>query len=230
MGWGQPRGLGDPFNPLNSLMGTPSPLAPALVEPQPAPVAPPIAAAVEATSRRRFGARDIVGILADAVLAGTGRPAVYAPTMERRSLLRENQEAQEREYTRRRADDRSEWEYRNNWEREHPAPAAAPPVAREVDYYRSIGRPDLAEQALENHALPPMVAVDSVDEAGNTVRQYVRPRASTPPTSRADNTPPPPAVGTVRGGYRFNGGNPADPSAWAPVDGGPTRAGSGTFR
>jgi hypothetical protein len=28
-----------------------------------------------------------------------------------------------------------------------------------------------------------------------------------------------PAVGTIEGGYRFKGGNPADPSAWEPVSG-----------
>lgn len=190
-----------------------------------APAAPPMAAAVQATSRHRFGTRNIVGILADAVLAGTGRPAVYGPAMERRSLLREQQENEDREYSRRRTDTNADWLAHQEWERAHPAPAQPTSLQRDAEYYRSIGRPELAERLLVNRASP-LVAVDRVDEEGNTVREYVRPSATTP----APNAPPPPAVGTVRGGYRFNGGNPADPSAWAPVDGGPTRTGSGTFR
>jgi len=39
-----------------------------------------------------------------------------------------------------------------------------------------------------------------------------------------------PAPGTVLNGYRFRGGNPNDRTNWEPVgNGGPTRAGSGTF-
>jgi hypothetical protein len=39
-----------------------------------------------------------------------------------------------------------------------------------------------------------------------------------------------PAPGTIDGGYRFKGGNPADPSSWEPVSqGGPTPQASGGF-
>jgi len=41
--------------------------------------------------------------------------------------------------------------------------------------------------------------------------------------------PPPPQVGEVQDGYRFKGGNPADPNAWEAV-GGPTPQASGGFR
>jgi hypothetical protein len=38
-----------------------------------------------------------------------------------------------------------------------------------------------------------------------------------------------PAPGAVEDGYRFKGGNPADPSSWEPVQGGPTPQASGGF-
>jgi hypothetical protein len=38
-----------------------------------------------------------------------------------------------------------------------------------------------------------------------------------------------PQVGAVEDGYRFKGGNPADPNAWEPVNGGPTPQASGGF-
>lgn len=41
---------------------------------------------------------------------------------------------------------------------------------------------------------------------------------------------PPPPVGTVEGGYRFRGGNPADPSSWEPVGGAPTSNEAPAFR
>ncbi len=38
-----------------------------------------------------------------------------------------------------------------------------------------------------------------------------------------------PQLGQVEDGYRFKGGNPADPNAWEPVNGGPTPQASGGF-
>ena len=65
-------------------------------------------------------------------------------------------------------------------------------------------------------------ASDYVDDKGNTRRR-----------SALNLTPAQggPAPGTVEEGYRFKGGNPADPNAWEPVTaGGPQVAPAGGFR
>jgi hypothetical protein len=56
-------------------------------------------------------------------------------------------------------------------------------------------------------------------QGGKVLKPYVRGGAA----------PSGPALGTVEGGYRFKGGDPANQGNWEPV-GGPTPAASGTFR
>jgi hypothetical protein len=51
----------------------------------------------------------------------------------------------------------------------------------------------------------------------------VEPVQAAAPTASAVSSPtpkkPPPPIGTVMGGYRFQGGNPATPEAWKPLEG-----------
>lgn len=199
--FGQPRDpYSTPFLPEDDGLG--GPLAAAVATP-----AAPLAAAVR--PHRGLGTRDIVGILADAILAGTGRPAVYGPAVQHRSLLREQQQTEESEYQRHRRDTNADWMARQEYERAHPAPAQPTTLQREAEYYRSIGRSDLADTLLTNRAAP-LVAVDRYDAAsGNMVRDYVRPaQPQTAPAPRLRQLPP----GSV------------------PVQGGPTPSASGNFR
>jgi len=72
------------------------------------------------------------------------------------------------------------------------------------------------KQALLN-AIAGKYGTDYADESGN-----IRRRAAFDPKSFAQ-----PAPGAVEDGYRFKGGNPADPNAWEKVGGQP--AGTSPF-
>lgn len=71
------------------------------------------------------------------------------------------------------------------------------------------------------NAIAGKYGTDYADENGN-----IRRRAAFDPKSFAQ-PPSGPAPGTVEDGYRFKGGNPADPNAWEKVGGQP--AGNGPF-
>ncbi len=100
-----------------------------------------------------------------------------------------------------------------------PKSGEMPGIAKEVDYYRSIGRHDLAEQRMESHAAGSPLIMDMGDG-----RKAVYPRGG------LGGGAPGPAPGAIEDGFRFKGGNPADRSSWEPVNGGPTPQASGTFR
>lgn len=96
--------------------------------------------------------------------------------------------------------------------------APQPNIQREVDYYRSIGKPELADQLLQHHAEGPPVMVDNGD---GTKTLY--PRAAL--TGQTQGGGPQP--GTVEDGYRFKGGDPARPENWEPVGGQPVAPAGG---
>jgi hypothetical protein len=103
---------------------------------------------------------------------------------------------------------------------------AQPNIAKEVDYYRSIGKPELAEQLLQRHAEGPPMVVENPD---GTRTVYPRGTLGQPgpkgPASAPGGGPPP---GTVEDGYRFKGGDPARSENWELI-GGPTPRASGGF-
>jgi hypothetical protein len=95
---------------------------------------------------------------------------------------------------------------------------AQPNIAKEVDYYRSIGRDDLAQQLLTRHAEGgPIVAAN-----GDGTFQIIPRNVATKPSG--------PQPGAVVNGFRFRGGNPNDRNSWEPEgQGGPTQPASGGF-
>lgn len=159
------------------------------------------------------------GVIADALSGLAGQPGQFAEMQARR---KEDQTAYER------GDE--QWRRHHNIETQD---------ARSLlDYKRNLGpddqfsqyldaagiptaqRPALYQKRVDNMVAPPMMSAPGVDEQGNPVMRFF-PRA----TPQGAGAPP---VGTVKGGYRFKGGNPADQSSWEPV-GGPTPSASGAF-
>lgn len=60
-----------------------------------------------------------------------------------------------------------------------------------------------------------------------TMKELIRPNDGSQRMGAPVGSGPQP--GTVEDGYRFKGGNPADPNSWEPVSGGPTARPSGGF-
>lgn len=82
---------------------------------------------------------------------------------------------------------------------------------------------------LDNWEQFSQIKYQPIGEAGLMGTQYGRPLQQGGQVQNfAQNVPQP---GHVEDGYRFKGGNPADPNAWEPVSaGGPTQPASGGFR
>lgn len=167
-----------------------------------------------------------VGVLADALSGLSGNGPIYAPMAERRRQEQTAFERGEQQYRTRRQDALTD-DARNfqqqlgllDYKRLHPddpltqsldAAGITDPAQRQ-NYYR---------QDVERRVAPPMMSAPGVDEQGNPVMRFF-PRAQ--PVA-----PGAPAVGTIRNGYRFKGGDPASPDAWEPA-GGPTPRASGSF-
>lgn len=102
------------------------------------------------------------------------------------------------------------------------------PTELERNYdFLSRMNPDLGQQYITNRANP-IQGVPVTNADGSQGIMFVRPGGMGRQTSASA---PSPSVGTVEDGYRFKGGNPADPNAWEPVgQGGPSLPATGGFR
>ncbi len=257
MMWGQPR---DPLAalpqwqvPMQAPMAPPMmmpPQSPMMMPPQ-SPMMAPMAAAVKEKPKffDKDGAwRDVFGLIADTIAGGLGGEQMYGKVKmqerEQRSLLERELAREDREAGR--ADSRAAAELRrpirekigNDYVQIDPMTGTAqtlyrgPPEAPKVGSFaqkaadmRALGAtPEQISRMIENETLGTPVAVDAIDAAGNTVRTYQRPGQMG--AAPASTFPP----GTVRNGFRFKGGDDADPANWEPVGkGGQTPAASGGF-
>lgn len=87
-----------------------------------------------------------------------------------------------------------------------------PGIAKEADYYRSIGRSDLADELLQRHAEGGPLIANNGDGTFTIV-----PQALVHGQPHAGPTP-----GTIEEGFRFKGGDPGKQENWEPVHGGAT--------
>ena len=152
--------------------------------------------------------RGIAGAIGDYLLQSQHMQPIYAPAMQQRQhYAQQNRMAQQN-----RQDDNADWLAKQQWELAHPKPQGPTSLQKDAEYYKSIGRNDLAESLLVNHATAPPLVVDNGNGTKTVYPQGTVPRGPAP-------APSAPQVGTVEGGYRFKGGNPSDQSAWEPVGG-----------
>lgn len=91
-----------------------------------------------------------------------------------------------------------------------------PAIAKEADYYRSIGRSDLADELLQRHAEGGPLIANNGDGTFTIVPQALV-HGQQPP--QAGGTP---TAGAIEDGYRFKGGDPSKQENWEPVQGGAT--------
>jgi hypothetical protein len=175
-----------------------------------------------ATQPRRSRGQIIAGVLADGFAGAAGRPPMVAQMWAReRDAAREAEREQVR-WNRQRQGERDEWTWRENWKRQNPDDRFTQYMqAAGIDPASPKGQA-LYRQRAESIAAPPMMAVDGFDPQGNPTKTFM------PRTGVGGGQPQAsgPAVGTVRNGFRFNGGNPNDRSSWVPIGGAPPQGGA----
>lgn len=157
--------------------------------------------------------RGIAGAIGDFLLQRNGMAPLYAPQM----FQRQRQEYEEQQYQRHRADQFDDWKAQQQWQLDHPSPVNNDTVN---DYNFISGKlgEEAANQWLKNMGDP----IVTTTLPGNRV--YSGPRSQLGSALGAQGPQP----GHVEDGFRFKGGNPADPNAWEQV-GGPSLNSSGGF-
>lgn len=169
---------------------------------------------------------DILGSLGDAFATAGGGQATYWP--QKLAQQKHQRELMERtvQWQRQRQAERDEWTWRENYKREHPDDQFTQYMrAAGIDPASPQGQA-LYRQRAESMAAPPLMAIDGYDPQGNPTKTFM-PRTAIGAGGRTQAAGPPP--GTVRNGFRYNGGNPNDRNSWVPV-GGASSAGGATFR
>lgn len=203
------RGFGDP-------RGTP-PYAPVDV-PQAPEMTPGVGmSAVPAAKPGFFGegglGRSIAGSIGDFLLQNSGMRPVFAPAMQERR--QRQQQVADRQAAK--LDAYEIWKAQQAYKIAHPD---TPDIVERMRALDTV-EPGLGATYARNYA----------NNGGGVPQITTIPGIGTVAIPRGPVSPTPagPQPGTVEGGYRFKGGNAADPSAWEPVGGAPSQGGA-TFR
>ncbi|WP_426256053.1 hypothetical protein [Sphingomonas sp. DC2300-3] len=158
--------------------------------------------------------------------ASQGDP--YAMMVFRNRFEQQQANVRAQEDARRRQQERDEWIWREDYKRAHPDDQFTQYMQAAGIDPRSQQGQALYRQRAESMAAPPLMAVDGYDAQGNQTKTFY-PRTAFGGGMGGQPAPAGPAVGTIRNGYRFNGGNPNDRNSWVPV-GGASPSGGATFR
>lgn len=154
------------------------------------------------------------------ILRGDATP-LYLMQQEKRA--EQNALAEQAAKMRERSMELSDWKWKEDYKRENAGPAA--PNLRE-DNAGNVWQFD-PKTGMPMGDKP--VWVDPTEKI--IYQDGMQIRVPNPYRSGGGNSAPSIAPGTVDGGYRFKGGDPADQNNWEPVNGGgPTQPASGGFR
>jgi hypothetical protein len=149
--------------------------------------------------------------------AGLGNPAAMAGLQSRQQDKR--QEYEDLSLTRRLAAQDAQWKQRFDYERANPKPVNNDTIA-DYEFIKNTRGEAAANAYLDNKANP-IQGVRVTNPDGSEGIQFIRPGGGSPAQSG-------PQPGAIEDGYRFKGGNPADPSSWEEIGGAP-QAGARTF-
>lgn len=162
---------------------------------------------------------EILAAALSGALAARGNPAGMAGLQ---ALHQRRQQAMEQEqYGQRREDDFQDFVRKEAFKASNPSPVNND-TANDYRFISEKLGPEAANEWLRNQGDP----LVTVNLPGNRV--YSGPRSQLGSALGAPAQGPQP--GHTEDGFRFKGGNPADPNAWEQVNGGPTPQASGGFR
>jgi hypothetical protein len=163
--------------------------------------------------------RMVLGGIGDALQQWSGGQPTFGPEMQRQRQYAQALQAAQMQRAQQFADQKALYA----WKQANPAPTQFEQDLRAagIDPASPQGR-QLYQQKVANAATAPPIVQRNADGTST-----IYPAGSIPRGGAATSAGP--AVGAVDGGYRFKGGNPADPNAWEPVSGGAPSQGGATF-
>lgn len=161
--------------------------------------------------------RYMAGAIGDALLQNADMAPIYAPAMQAQQQAAQQSAAAQMK----RAQDLADWRWKEDYQRDNKPPAA--PNLREDNagnvwqFDPQTGQPmgdkpvwiDPTEKVIYQDGM--QIRVPNPYRTGGQAQTSIAP-------------------GTVDGGYRFKGGDPADQNNWEPVAGGPSQSATGRFR
>lgn len=115
---------------------------------------PAVVAAAPDEPRKGFDWGKALGVLGDSLSILGGGQASYVPLMQQRRLQAAARAYAEQQYQRRRADEQQDWEAREQWKRDHPAPVNNDTVA-DYNFWKQTLAPDQFKTWLQNRIDPP---------------------------------------------------------------------------
>lgn len=115
---------------------------------------PPVAAAAPEQPKKGFDWGKLIGVLGDSLSIVGGGQAQYVPNLIDQRNRRQAQEYAEQTYQRRRGDENQDWQLREQWKRDNPAPINNDTVA-DYEFYKRTLTPEQFKTWLQNKVDPP---------------------------------------------------------------------------